>query len=139
MCKRLLTDYQLKAYANITATGSNYNTTLVLVLTNSTTVPAGGYGLYVPDLGSLHGATASVQAQKDSQDFGFEVEGGRKAMLSRFTHSMRRASRLHQLLLRHLGNVILHEMTSASQSWYACTDSLVNGTQSVFLKWGVSQ
>lgn len=35
-----------------------------------------------------------------------------------------------------LTEAIYHSITSASQSWFACLDS-VNGTQSYFLKWGV--
>lgn len=69
----------LLAYSNTTTTNTSYNTSLIFDLSNSTTSPAGNYGLYVPDLGSLYGATASVWAQKDYQDFGFQVDEGMQA------------------------------------------------------------
>ncbi|KAJ4385988.1 hypothetical protein N0V93_008879 [Gnomoniopsis smithogilvyi] len=89
-----------------------YNTSLVLNLVNSTAAnySAGYYGLSVPDLGEAYGATTSVVARKDYQEFEFQIDE----------------------------DAIYHALTSASQSWFACLDSVNGNTQqSYFLKWGV--
>lgn len=69
------------AFANQTSEPGTpgYNTSLILDITNSTTtadVPAGNYGLSVPDLGDVYGATASVIAKKDYQEFQFQIDEG---------------------------------------------------------------
>lgn len=69
------------AFANQTSDPSTpgYNTSLILDIANSTATadfPAGHYGLSVPDLGDVYGATASVLAKNDYQEFGFQIDEG---------------------------------------------------------------
>lgn len=68
------------AYTNqtTTTTVSGYNTSLVFDLTdtNIAGIPAGLYGLSVPDLGEVYGASASVFAEENYQEFEFDVTDG---------------------------------------------------------------
>lgn len=69
------------AYTNQTSTSTSqagYNTSLVFDLTDSTAtgIPSGVYGLSVPDLGSVYGASVNVFAVADYQQFDFDIVDG---------------------------------------------------------------
>lgn len=136
-------------FANQTSDSSTpgYNTSLIVDLANSTAtadVPAGNYGLSVPDLGDVYGATASVVGKKDYQEFGFQIDEGMckrprnqgSSPISQWAYKS--TSAVAYMLMSLDTDAIYHVLTSASQSWFACLDSVSgNAQQSYFLKWGV--
>ncbi|CAJ2512064.1 Uu.00g076890.m01.CDS01 [Anthostomella pinea] len=91
-------------------TGTSPAAALSFDLTDSTTVPAGVYGVLVPSVGDNYGYATPVLARKDYEEFEFSVTNG----------------------------TISHRLTAALQSWFACLDT-VNGEDNYVLKWGVFQ
>ncbi|KAF3760038.1 hypothetical protein M406DRAFT_358688 [Cryphonectria parasitica EP155] len=91
-----------------TPDADGYTTSLIFDLSNSADSPPGVYGMAVADLGELYGVASYVYGVINFQEFDFAIDDGS----------------------------VFHELTAASQDWFACQDS-VNGTQGYFLSWGV--